>query len=86
MSYRAGIGPRSADVLGCESGGPRVVCDGCGAVKSCENKSGMLARWFLERYGTGKPAPGWYRLRTWDEDGDVVNDDRCPKCSPRAPR
>jgi hypothetical protein len=82
MSYRAGMGDMLARRLGCEAGPPRIVCDGCGVVRNVENKDGMPAVWFLDRYGEGKPVPGWSRTRTETETG-VTNDDRCPRCKPK---
>lgn len=56
MTYRAGIGAQVAALLGVEPGPPRIICDGCGAVRLLTDRNGFgPPSWFLDR----KAPPGW---------------------------
>jgi hypothetical protein len=72
MTYRPGISPAVARMLGEQARGPGVICDGCGIVRRIHADRPPPA-WFLD----GKAAPGWRMTR----DGDK-RDDRCPRCKP----
>jgi hypothetical protein len=82
MSYHAGVGGHLAAMLRVEPGDPRVVCDGCGLVRSVTSPYGIPYRWFLDRYLDGKPVPGWFGERTEGPDG-VKHLDLCPECKPK---
>lgn len=70
MSYRCGLGPNIAKLLGEEAGGPRITCDGCGLRFDCDFKRAP-PKWFLD----GKPPRGWAQIRNADERLDY-----CPRC------
>lgn len=72
MSYRCGIAPSLAAVMGTEPGGPRITCDGCGLVYRLPENRPPPA-WFLD----GEAVPGWAMTRTEDK-----RDDRCKRCRP----
>lgn len=71
MSYRAGIGPRLATMIGADYTDPHVRCDGCGMVKSAYTKRGDMAAWLRNR----KAPPGW-RMEVMDDK----RLDYCPEC------
>ena len=74
MSYRAGMGASLAARLEAPelAGGPRIICDWCGATRSVTKAWGEPYRWFLAK----KPPPGWKGERY--EDG--TRQDFCPAC------
>lgn len=77
MSYRAGVGPQLAVMLGVEPGGPRVKCDGCGAVVHVRDDR-PPPNWLLD----GKPPKGWSSKK--NEDG--TRHDLCGQCRPTQKR
>jgi hypothetical protein len=69
MTYRCGT--YGMDHIGIPTGDPKLVCDGCGCMRSVTKRSGMPYAWFLNR----KKAPGW----KMDSSGDMRKD-YCPDC------
>ncbi len=74
MSYRAGIGPVFARVMGAEPDGPKITCDGCGLVNRIPTDR-LPPKWFMDN----KAAPGWSMRRSFDSDG-LTRLDLCPRC------
>ena len=71
MSYRCGIDPTLARMMGVEPGGPRVKCDSCGLVLNIRDDR-PPPKWLLEN----KPAPGWKMIKTTDG----MRTDTCKRC------
>lgn len=74
MSYRCGLGPELAAVLGTDAGPPRLTCDGCGLRRPATKSNGMPYKWLLDN----RKAPGWRLVK----EGDMPRRDYCPACTP----
>lgn len=72
MTYHAGLGLGMA-AFGLAPWEPHVTCDGCGARRSGETRSGAPAAWLRKR----KAPPGWLLIRT---EEPFHREDYCPAC------
>jgi hypothetical protein len=73
VSYRCGLEPTLAKLMGAEPGGPWVTCDGCG-LRLTIRSDRMPPAWLLDN----KAAPGW--SLTHDDNGKRT--DLCKTCKP----
>jgi hypothetical protein len=71
MSYRCGISPGVAVLIGEAPDGPRIVCDGCGIVYRIREDR-LPPAWFFQ----GKAPPKWKLVKKVDG----MREDRCPTC------
>ena len=75
MSYRAGVSPALAALIGrVGTTNPHIVCDRCGRARGVwrNARSYAPAKWLMD----GRPAPGWHGGRR--EDGTRA--DVCGAC------
>jgi hypothetical protein len=77
MSYRCGLDIGMAKLLGMDAGQPRLICDGCGAVRPVTKTNGMPYRWLLDN----RKAPGWRMVKRVDQP----RRDYCQSCPGETP-
>lgn len=75
MSYRCGLSPEVARMMGTDAGPPRITCDDCG-IRKVIGADRPPPSWFLN----GNPPPGWRTVRQGD-----IRRDYCGKCKDKEP-